>query len=110
MSAVMGRPYQIHEAKPLLIPLHPMSLPFDLGTLTRIAIFIPFPRELAADWTCCPLAGIIAHQELQSIIGQVMDTFRDRIYGLSSASDEMPSPVVLKVGSSLEELVICSRR
>lgn len=31
MSAVMGRPYQIHEAKPLLIPLHPMSLPFDLG-------------------------------------------------------------------------------
>lgn len=42
-------------------------------------------------------AGVIAHQELQSIIGQVMDTFRDRIYGLSSASDEMPSPVVLKV-------------
>lgn len=31
MSAVMGRPYQIHEAKPLLIPLHPLSLPFDLG-------------------------------------------------------------------------------
>lgn len=44
--------------------------------------------------------GIIAHQELQSIIGQVMDTFRDRIYGLSSASDEMPSPVVLKLFNS----------
>lgn len=26
-----------------------------------------------------------------------MDTFRERIYGLSSASDEMPSPVVMKV-------------
>lgn len=33
------------------------------------------------------------------MIGQVMDTFRDRIYGLSSASDEMPSPVVLKVST-----------
>ncbi|KAI5474642.1 Zn(2)-C6 transcription factor [Pseudohyphozyma bogoriensis] len=74
MSAVMGRPYQIQEAKPLLLPLHPMSLPFDLG--------------------------IIAHQELQSIIGQVMDTFRDRIYGLSSASDDMPSPVVMKMFNS----------
>ena len=31
MSAVMGRPYQIQDAKPLLLPLHPMSLPFDLG-------------------------------------------------------------------------------
>ncbi|KDE06812.1 hypothetical protein MVLG_02849 [Microbotryum lychnidis-dioicae p1A1 Lamole] len=71
MSAVMGRPYQIHEAKPLLIPLHTMSLPFDLG--------------------------VIAHQELQMIIGQVMDTFRDRIYGLSSASDEMPSATVMKI-------------
>ncbi|SCV73644.1 BQ2448_6074 [Microbotryum intermedium] len=71
MSAVMGRPYQIHEAKPLLIPLHTMSLPFDLG--------------------------VIAHQELQTIIGQVMDTFRDRIYGLSSASDEMPSATVMKI-------------
>jgi hypothetical protein len=42
---------------------------------------------------------VIAHQELQSIIGQVMDTFRDRIYGLSSASDEMPSSMVMKVCS-----------
>ncbi|KAL8276774.1 hypothetical protein RQP46_010830 [Phenoliferia psychrophenolica] len=74
MSAVMGRPYQIQDAKPLLLPLHPMSLPFDLG--------------------------VIAHQELQSIIGQVMDTFRERIYGLSSASDEMPSPVVMKLFNS----------
>lgn len=29
-----------------------------------------------------------------------MDTFRDRIYGLQSASDEMPSPVVLKLFNS----------
>lgn len=42
---------------------------------------------------------MIAHVELQTIIGQVMDTFRDRLYGLSSASDEMPSPVVMKVES-----------
>jgi len=28
-----------------------------------------------------------------------MDTFRDRLYGLSSASDEMPSAVVMKVSS-----------
>ncbi|GAA5884889.1 hypothetical protein JCM16303_005337 [Sporobolomyces ruberrimus] len=74
MSAVMGRPYQIHEAKPLLLPLHPSCLPFDLG--------------------------VIAHVELQTIIGQVMDTFRDRLYGLSSASDEMPSPVVMKLFNS----------
>ncbi|KAM0752863.1 hypothetical protein T439DRAFT_184423 [Meredithblackwellia eburnea MCA 4105] len=74
MSAVMGRPYLIHEAKPLLLPLHPMSLPFDLG--------------------------VIAHQELQTIIGQVMDTFRERIYGLSTASDEMPSPIVMKLFNS----------
>ncbi|GAA5955855.1 hypothetical protein JCM3765_000017 [Sporobolomyces pararoseus] len=74
MSAVMGRPYQIHEAKPLLLPLHPACLPFDLG--------------------------VIAHVELQTIIGQVMDTFRDRLYGLSSASDEMPSSVVMKLFNS----------
>lgn len=43
------------------------------------------------------LTGVIAHVELQVIMGQVMDTFRDRIYGLSSAADEMPSPVVIKV-------------
>lgn len=42
-------------------------------------------------------AGLLAHSELQVINGQVMDTFRDRIYGLSSASDEMPSAVVMKV-------------
>lgn len=41
--------------------------------------------------------GLLAHSELQVINGQVMDTFRDRIYGLSSASDEMPSQVVMKV-------------
>ncbi|GAA6038041.1 hypothetical protein JCM8097_007513 [Rhodosporidiobolus ruineniae] len=74
MSAVMGRPYQIQEAKPLLLPLHPLCLPFDLG--------------------------VIAHVELQTIIGQVMDNFRDRIYGLSSASDEMPSQVVMKLFNS----------
>ncbi|GAA5871491.1 hypothetical protein JCM1840_002908 [Sporobolomyces johnsonii] len=74
MSAVMGRPYQIQEAKPLLLPLHPACLPFDLG--------------------------VIAHVELQTIMGQVMDTFRDRLYGLSSASDEMPSPVVMKLFNS----------
>ncbi|GAA5913599.1 Zn(II)2Cys6 transcription factor, partial [Sporobolomyces salmoneus] len=74
MSAVMGRPHQIHEAKALLIPLHPACLPFDLG--------------------------VIAHVELQTIIGQVMDTFRDRLYGLSSASDDMPSPVVMKLFNS----------
>ncbi|GAA5942811.1 Zn(II)2Cys6 transcription factor [Sporobolomyces koalae] len=74
MSAVMGRPYQIHEAKPLMLPLHPSCLPFDLG--------------------------VIAHVELQTIIGQVMDTFRDRLYGLSSASDEMPSPIVMKLFNS----------
>lgn len=43
------------------------------------------------------LAGVIAHVEMQTIVGQVMDTFRDRLYGLSCASDEMPSPVVMKV-------------
>ncbi|GAA5920948.1 hypothetical protein JCM1841_003639 [Sporobolomyces salmonicolor] len=74
MSAVMGRPHQIQEAKPLLLPLHPACLPFDLG--------------------------VIAHVELQTIMGQVMDTFRDRLYGLSSASDEMPSPVVMKLFNS----------
>lgn len=41
--------------------------------------------------------GVIAHHELQMVVGQVMETFRERIYGLSSASDEMPSPVVMKV-------------
>ena len=67
-----------------------MSLPFDLGLSLQpfFSIFANLKHRV----------GIIAHQELQSIIGQVMDTFRDRIYGLSSASDEMPSPVVLKVG------------
>ncbi|BGP41663.1 hypothetical protein JCM10449v2_005654 [Rhodotorula kratochvilovae] len=74
MSAVMGRPYQIQEAKPYLLPLHPQCLPFDLG--------------------------VIAHVELQTIIGQVMDTFRDRLYGLSCASDEMPSQVVMKLFNS----------
>ncbi|GAA6022022.1 hypothetical protein JCM11491_005496 [Sporobolomyces phaffii] len=74
MSAVMGRPYQIHEPKALLLPLHPSCLPFDLG--------------------------VIAHVELQTIIGQVMDTFRDRLYGLSSASDDMPSPIVMKLFNS----------
>ncbi|CEQ40201.1 SPOSA6832_01807, partial [Sporobolomyces salmonicolor] len=44
--------------------------------------------------------GVIAHVELQTIMGQVMDTFRDRLYGLSSASDEMPSPVVMKLFNS----------
>jgi hypothetical protein len=95
MSAVMGRPYQIHEAKPLLIPLHPMSLPFDLGAVFDLSLDHLFPNFSFT------FSGIIAHQELQSIIGQVMDTFRDRIYGLSSASDEMPSPVVLKVSEAL---------
>ncbi|GAA6064356.1 hypothetical protein JCM10212_001837 [Sporobolomyces blumeae] len=74
ISAVMGRPHQIHEPKPLLLPLHPACLPFDLG--------------------------VLAHVELQTIIGQVMDTFRDRLYGLSSASDEMPSPIVMKLFNS----------
>ncbi|GAA5927886.1 hypothetical protein JCM3775_002755 [Rhodotorula graminis] len=74
MSAVMGRPYQIQEAKPYLLPLHPQCLPFDLG--------------------------VIAHVELQTIIGQVMDTFRDRLYGLSCASDDMPSQVVMKLFNS----------
>ncbi|GJN92676.1 hypothetical protein Rhopal_005711-T1 [Rhodotorula paludigena] len=74
MSTVMGRPYQIQEAKPLLLPLHPQCLPFDLG--------------------------VIAHVELQTIIGQVMDTFRDRLYGLSCAGDEMPSQVVMKLFNS----------
>ncbi|KAK4047607.1 Phosphatidylinositol 4-kinase pik1alpha (PI4-kinase)(PtdIns-4-kinase) [Microbotryomycetes sp. JL201] len=74
MSAVMGRPYQIHEAKPIMLPAHPMALPFDLG--------------------------VIAHAELQEIVGQVMDTFRDRIYGLPSASDEMPSATVMKLFNS----------
>ncbi|KAK4051785.1 hypothetical protein OIO90_004609 [Microbotryomycetes sp. JL221] len=74
MSAVMGRPYQIHEAKPIMLPAHPMALPFDLG--------------------------VIAHAEMQEIVGQVMDTFRDRIYGLPSASDEMPSPTVMKLFNS----------
>jgi hypothetical protein len=45
MSAVMGRPYQIHEVRPVLIPTHPMISPLD--------------------------HGIIAHVELQSIMGQV---------------------------------------
>lgn len=71
MAAVTGRPYQVHDAKPFLIPTHPLSLPFDLG--------------------------IIAHQELQSVVTQVMDTFRDRIYGFAAASNEMPSPVVMKL-------------
>ncbi|GAA93480.1 hypothetical protein E5Q_00121 [Mixia osmundae IAM 14324] len=71
MAAVMGRPYLIQDARPFLIPSHPLSLPFDLG--------------------------IIAHQELQAVVGQVMDTFRDRIYGLAAANDEMPSPVVMKL-------------
>ncbi|BGP26037.1 zn(2)-C6 transcription factor [Rhodotorula toruloides] len=74
MATVMGRPYQILEAKPLLLPLHPQCLPFDLG--------------------------VIAHVEMQTIVGQVMDTFRDRLYGLSCASDEMPSPVVMKLFNS----------
>ena len=42
--------------------------------------------------------GIVAHQELQSIIGQVMDTFRDRIFGLPGATDDIPSPIVIRVG------------
>lgn len=29
-----------------------------------------------------------------------MDTFRERIYGLSSSCDEMPSPVVMKLFNS----------
>lgn len=48
MAAVMGRPHQIQDAKAHLIPLHAMSLPFDLG--------------------------VIAHWELQAIMGQVMDS------------------------------------
>lgn len=90
----MGRPYQVHETKPLLLPLHPLSLPFDLGKL----------RGLGLLWTqshASRLAGLIAHAELQLINGQVMDTFRERIYGLASNSDEMPSPVVMKVSHLL---------
>lgn len=91
MSAVMGRPYQIQEAKPLLIPMHPMSLPFDMGRLSFHYVL----RQSAHH--SFPPTGVIAHLELQTIIGQVMDTFRDRIYGLSTASDEMPNPAVMKV-------------
>lgn len=32
----MGRPYQVQEAKPLLLPSHPLSLPFDLGVFPSI--------------------------------------------------------------------------
>lgn len=35
-----------------------------------------------------------------------MDTFRDRLYGLPSASDEMPSPTVMKVGQIQDNLGI----
>jgi hypothetical protein len=88
----MGRPYQVHETKPLLLPLHPLSLPFDLGELFAL-LFTSRPAPAHAS----PLKGLIAHAELQLINGQVMDTFRERIYGLASNSDEMPSPVVMKV-------------
>ncbi|KAH8918335.1 hypothetical protein BT69DRAFT_1338248 [Atractiella rhizophila] len=74
MAAAMGRPYQIHDVKPVMIPTHPLISPLDLG--------------------------LIAHTELQSIMGQVMDTFRDRIYGVPEANDEMPSTVVMKLFNS----------
>lgn len=91
----MGRPYMIHDARPFLIPSHPFSLPFDLGEYSRYIL-----RSLSsAGLTVLRLQGLIAHCELQSIVGQVMDTFRDRIYGLPGASDEMPSPVVTKVSA-----------
>lgn len=92
MSVVMGRPYQIQEAKPYLLPLHPQCLPFDLGTSEPSSLWRLGPAADSASST-----GVIAHVELQTIIGQVMDTFRDRLYGLSCASDEMPSQVVMKV-------------
>lgn len=92
MATVMGRPYQILEAKPLLLPLHPQCLPFDLGA-SRSRPCHPFSLLTLV------CAGVIAHVEMQTIVGQVMDTFRDRLYGLSCASDEMPSPVVMKVRS-----------
>ena len=60
------------EVKSLLLPTHPLCLPFDLG--------------------------IVAHVELQTIIGQVMDTFRDRIFGAAGTGhEEVPSPIVIKL-------------
>ena len=91
----MGRPYQVHEAKPVMLPAHPLALPFDLGEFGQ---FTPLRITWLIDLHS--IAGVIAHAELQEIVGQVMDTFRDRIYGLPSASDEMPSQTVMKVSHS----------
>lgn len=72
VATTIGRPTMLPEVKSLLLPTHPLCLPFDLG--------------------------IVAHVELQTIIGQVMDTFRDRIFGVAGASvDEVPSPIVIKL-------------
>lgn len=78
----MGRPYQVHEAKPMLIPKHPFCRPLDLS--------------------------LVALQQLQSILSQVIDSFWDRIFGLASASKDMPDAVLMKLfNSRLDEWIKC---
>lgn len=55
------------------------------------------PSRAAVDRVSRASTRILLPDRLLSNSGQVMETFRDRIFGHASANDEMPSPVVLKV-------------
>lgn len=83
IASVMGRPYQIQEAKPLLLPSHPMSLPFDLGqsalfrsrALAHSAWSNRHHRPSGAANDCRSDHGYLPRQDLRSAVSKQRHAF-----------------------------------